>query len=80
MPWEEELPRCSVLPGGGAALKSQLPRLQAEADRLILKRDPQQEADIPPLSSQPSYAPDFRPVREPSLEEVAGTVSLPSDS
>lgn len=69
--WEEERAHCSVPPGGGAALKRPLPRLQAEAYSLVLKRDSQQEADVLPWSSLPR--------EEPSLEEVARTVSFPSN-
>lgn len=71
MLWEEERAHCSVSPGGGAVLKRPLPRLQAEAYSLVLKRDSQQEADVLPLSSRPS--------EEPSLEEVARTMSFPSN-
>lgn len=78
MLWEDELPHCSILPRGGAAPKSPLVRLQAEADSLILKRDPQQEADSS-LAYQATYTAYSGLVKEQGLQEVAGPRCLPSD-
>ena len=52
--WENELPQFIIWPRGGAAQKSPLVWLQAEADSRLLKRDPHQEADIPPLPPLPA--------------------------
>ena len=54
--WENELPQF-IWPRGGAAQKSPLVWLLAEADSRLLKRDPHQEADIPPLPPPASYTP-----------------------
>ena len=79
LPWEDELPQFIIRPQGGGAQKSPLVWLQAEADCQILKRDPHQEADIPPLPPQPIYSPQGGLVKEPSPKKGARSWSLPSD-
>lgn len=56
--WENELPQFIIWPRGGAAQKSPLVWLQAEADSQTLERDPHQEADVPPL---PPHAASYTP-------------------
>ena len=56
--WENELPQFIIWPQGGAAQKSPLVWLQAEADSQTLERDPHQEADVPPL---PPHAASYTP-------------------